>query len=110
MTIASLAAAGSVRIVAFSDSGPGASPAMPLRAAEVAVPTPASDAGAGGDAGTGGDPRAALRSMLAFVRAQQPPYLPARADIVRTADGQSVLNIEFAAPGPVGLLQTQPAP
>jgi hypothetical protein len=102
MTIASLAAAGSVRIVAFSDSGPGASAGMPLRAAEVAVPTPAADAGAL-DAG------AALRSMLAFVRAQQPPYRPARADL-RTIAGQSVLSIEFAAPSPVGLLQTQPAP
>ena len=41
--------------------------------------------------------------MLAFVRAQRPPYLPARADLSR-----GVPTVEFAAPSPLGLLQTPP--
>jgi hypothetical protein len=44
------------------------------------------------------------------VRAQRPPYLPARAGIVRDAHGLPVLSVEFAAPSPVGLLQTQATP
>ena len=95
--LAALAAAEPVQVTAFGDFGPGASAGMPLRAIEVAVPA----RGAGRAAG--------LRSMLAFVRAQRPPYLPAQAAIVRGAGGSSVLSIEFAAPSPVGLLQTQPA-
>ena len=48
--------------------------------------------------------------MLAFVRAQRPPYLPAYAGIVRDARGLPVLSLEFAAPSPVGLLQAQATP
>ena len=48
--------------------------------------------------------------MLGFVRAQRPPYLPARAGIVRDSRGLPVLSVEFAAPSPVGLLQTQATP
>jgi hypothetical protein len=96
-TLAAVAAAEPVQVTAFGDSGPGASAGMPLRAIEVAVPA----RGAGSAAG--------LRSMLAFVRAQRPPYLPAQAAIVQGAGGSSVLSIEFAAPSPVGLLQTQAA-
>jgi hypothetical protein len=69
---------------------------MPLRAAELGVSARAGAAG--------------LRSMLAFVRAQRVPYLPAQAAIAAGAGGSSVLSIEFAAPSPVGLLPAQPAP
>jgi hypothetical protein len=96
--LAALAAAGPVQVTAFEDAGPGASAGMPLRAAEVA-----------GAARVGGR-AAGLRSMLAFVRAQRPPYLPAQVGIVRAAGGSPTLSIEFAAPSPVGLLQTQSAP
>lgn len=92
MTLAAVASAEPVQVTAFGDAGPGASAGMPLRAIEVTVTARA----------TG------LRNMLAFVRAQRPPYLPAHAGIVRGAGGTSVLSIEFAAPSPVGLLQTQP--
>ena len=51
---------------------------------------------------------AGLAAALTTVRAQHPPYLPAHAAIVRLATGQTVLSIEFAAPSPLGLLQTQP--
>jgi hypothetical protein len=83
--LATLAPDEPVRILAFGDSGPGASPDMPLRAAELTV--------------------ADAPEVLAFVRAQRPPYLPARA----SAHG-TVLSVEFVAPSPTGLLQTQPLP
>jgi hypothetical protein len=101
ITLAAVAATEPVQVMAFGDSGPGASPGMPLRAVELAAPAVASGT-AGGTAG--------VQTMLAFVRAQRPPYLPAQAGIVRGPGGSSVLSIEFAAPSPAGLLQTQPVP
>jgi hypothetical protein len=98
-TLAALAAAGPVQVRAFGDGGPRASPGLPLRAAMVAARAAATIGGATG-----------LPAMLAFVRAQRPPYLPAHAGIVAGSVGASVLSIEFSAPSPVGLLQTQPAP
>ncbi len=98
ITLAAMAAAGPLRIESFAGSGPRAGPDAPLRTAGLAAP---------------GHPAAAaasLRNMLAFVRAQRPPYLAARAGIVRDADGSPVLSVEFAAPSPVGLLQTQATP
>ncbi len=53
---------------------------------------------------------AALADMLTFVRAQRPPYLPARSLIEPGAAGVSVLSIQFAAPSPLGLLQGTPTP
>jgi hypothetical protein len=97
-TLATLAAFEPVQVMAFGDSGPGASAGMPLRAVEVAV--------SGRTAGRA----AGLRNMLAFVRAQRPPYLPASAAINPGAGGSSELSIEFAAPSPVGLLPAQQAP
>jgi hypothetical protein len=46
----------------------------------------------------------ALTAALALVSAQRAPYQPARATIVRLAGGQRGLLIDFAAPGPLGLL------
>jgi len=46
----------------------------------------------------------ALDAALALVRAQRAPYQPARAAIVRLAGGRPGLLIDFAAPGPLGLL------
>ena len=84
LTLATLAASEPLDIIGFSGAGPGASPDLPLRAAEFR-PAP----------GT-----AAL--ALAFVRAQRPPYLAAHAAL---APG-GALTIEFAAPSPLGLLQS----
>jgi hypothetical protein len=83
ITLAALAAAEPVRIQAFDGGGPGASPGTPLRTAEIAAPT------------------ATAQAMLAFVRAQRPPYLPARSGLSRGA-----LTVEFTAPSPLGLLQS----
>ena len=109
ITLAALAAAGPVRVTAFTDSGPGAGPGAPLRGVELALPPgavagPARDGSAGGGHGGG----AAARSILAFMRAQRPPYRPARAGIVPGPGGAQALSIQFAAPSPVGLLETQP--
>ena len=95
-TLATLAATspastGSVQVSAFGDSGPGASQGMPLRSARITEPFRA-------DLGR-------LRGMVAFVRAQRPPYLPAQALITTGAGGSPVLSIGFSAPSPAGLLQ-----
>jgi hypothetical protein len=95
-TLATLAATtpattGPVRVSAFGDSGPGASQGMPLRSAQITVPSRAD--------------RGRLQGMITFVRAQRPPFLPARALITRGAGGSPVLSIGFSAPSPAGLLQ-----
>ncbi len=86
LTLATLAASEPLDIIGFSGAGPGASPDLPLRAAEFR-PAPGTAARA-----------------LAFVRAQRPPYLAAHAAL---APG-GALTIEFAAPSPLGLLQSPP--
>jgi hypothetical protein len=88
-TIATLAGLGQVRIAGFSDSGPRASAAAPLRAAELASPP--------------GAKSRYLPSVLALLRAQQAPYLATSLSLARV-DGQEVVQIEFAAPSPLGLL------
>ena len=90
ITIATLAAQGRVSIVAFGDSGPGASPGVPLRAAELAQPP--------------GTSRGYLQSVLAFLRAQQAPYLANSISLAKLANGQDIVRIEYAAPSPLGLL------
>jgi len=95
IAIAGMAAMHPVRIVAFGDAGPVAGPGSPLRSADLT---------AAGAAASPGGSSGYMRSMLAFLRAQRAPYLPAHAGAVRLADGQAVLRIEFAAPSPLGLL------
>ena len=86
--LAMLASQHSWRVVAFGESSPGVALAdAPLR--QVIV--------------TGNDART-VAAALALVHAQQAPYAPAQATIVRLADGQPGLRIDFAAPGPLGLL------
>jgi hypothetical protein len=98
ISIAGMAAVRPVAIVVFGDSAPGASPRIPLRVAEVTEP------GQGGQATGRSATSAFVRSMGAFLRAQHAPYLPLRFGTVRTAAGQTVLRVEFAAPSPLGLL------
>jgi hypothetical protein len=88
--LATLTHQGTVSIVAFGDSGPGADPGVPLRAVELASP-PGAKSGY-------------LSSILALLRAQQAPYLPNTATLARLAGGQEIARIEFAAPSPLGLL------
>jgi hypothetical protein len=75
-------------VVAFGGSSPGVALAdAPFRQVTV----------------TGNDART-VAAALALVHAQQAPYAPAQATIVRLAGGQPGLRIDFAAPGPLGLL------
>jgi hypothetical protein len=92
ITLATLAASQPVQIKAFGDAGPGASPGMPLRAVELITSN------------------ATAPNVLAFFRAQRAPYLSAQAGLTQAAGGGSVLTVEFAAPGPLGLMQDQSLP
>ncbi len=85
--LAAMAVTGPVHILAFGDLGPGASMGTPLRSAQFLA------TGASGPA------------MLAFVRAQRPPYLPAQSGLSPAPGGGTELTIAFTAPGPLGLLQ-----
>jgi hypothetical protein len=90
ITIATLSHQSPVSIVAFGDSGPGASPGAPLRQAELIAPA---------DAKSG-----YLHSVISLLQAQQQPYLANSVALVRLADGRPAARIEFAAPSPLGLL------
>jgi hypothetical protein len=85
--LAAMAVSGPVHVLAFGDLGPGASMGTPLRSAQLLA------AGASGPA------------MLAFVRAQRPPYLPAQSGLSPAPGGGTELTIAFTAPGPLGLLE-----
>ncbi len=94
ITLVTMAALDPVHVLAFGDAGPGASPGVPLRSAELAA------VGSGGWSGRS----AYARSVLALLRSQLPPYLPASVGPVPVGGGQSALRMEFAAPSPLGLL------
>ena len=93
ITLAAVAARYPVRIVAFGGSAPGASPDIPLRSLDIA--------------GAGKSGSAELAPILAFLRAQVPPYRPMLAKLLPPAGGRAVLRINFGAPSPLGLLGTR---
>ena len=82
---------GPMQIVAFGDSGPGASVGVPLREVEIAASPPGARSGY-------------LPSVLAFLRAQETRYLPGSVKTTFLAGGQEVVRIVFDAPSPLGLL------
>jgi hypothetical protein len=85
-----LAAQMPVRLAAFGAAPPGASPAVPLRGAQI-----------------GGASPAARSAILAFLHAQQPPYRPAvAAALSRNTDGRSLVTVRFDAPSLMGLGST----
>jgi hypothetical protein len=89
VTLAALLSQRQVKVSSFGDTGPGA----PVRYRQVTI------VNAAGQTGT-----SALTADLSQVRAQRNSYLPAHATIVRLANGQSALRIEFGAPDQPGLL------
>jgi hypothetical protein len=94
-TIAFLAGQHPIDIVGFGDVAAGADPGVPTRIAYLAE----SDAAAQPNGGP------YLSALEAALRAQVPPYVP----VIGTTDlpsGQTVLQIKFAAPSPLGLLQS----
>jgi hypothetical protein len=99
LTLAELASQWPISIVAFGDRGPGASPGVPLRSADLVV--------TGGKAGPA--PAGQVRLMSVFVHRPGEFFAGARIRTVRLANGQDVVRIEFTAPSRFGLLST-PAP
>ena len=92
-TFAALATIYRVDVAGFGPAAPGAAPGMPLRSAEIAP----------GPRLTHRHP-ATLGAVSAFLRAQLPPYRPARVTTVRLASGQTMLRVDYGAPEPLGLL------
>jgi len=85
ITLALMASLHPLHLVAFGDGGPDPA-AAPLRSAQLLLTSSAEK-----------------RAMLAFLRAQRPPYQPAHVTTRLTDRGRTVLIMEFAAPSPVGL-------
>jgi hypothetical protein len=96
ITLARLAGTRDVYVLGFGDAGPGSSYGVPLRSAELAA--------AGPPQTRGGQVVRYLRSTLAFFRAQRPPLQAAGAGLHRISGGQLIVQVEFAAPSPLGLL------
>jgi hypothetical protein len=88
--LAELAGIRRVSILAFGDSGPDASPGMPLRSVDLAEAA----------SGVGTASRAYVRSLVNFLHLQRGIYAPAHIWTVRVAGGQTALRIEFDAPIP----------
>ena len=84
--LAGLRLAHPLRIISFGDPDPGASAGVPVRSAEVAGPP--------------------SQALLAFLRAQQAPYLATVTRAIRLPGGQAAVRIGFASPSPLGLLAT----
>ena len=85
VTLSALAHEMPVHLVTFDDSSPGAGPAVPLRGAEL------------GAARSG-----SLSAMLAFLAAQRASFLPAVHQLAKNTSGQSVVTVQFDAPGWLG--------
>jgi hypothetical protein len=85
LTLAALAHRYPVQIRGFGDSGPGAAPGTPFRSALMSSTS-----------------TSYLSDMLAFLRAQRAPLLAMTAE--HHVGTTTVIQIEFTAPSPVGLL------
>ena len=90
LALASLAGHEPIDIVRFANLGPGASPGVPLRFADLAQSVPAAHM----------DPAAYVRAVWAVLSGPGAP-VPARA-VSGTAQGQALLRVEFTAPSPPG--------
>ena len=89
VTLAALSSQYAFRVTAFGDSSPGAQ----VLFRDVTITSDSSRPGA-----------AELGKVMALINEQHPPYLPTHATIIHTAAGQAALQIQFAAPSPLGLL------
>jgi hypothetical protein len=93
LLLAPLAAAHSVRVLSFDNAGPGADPGMPLRSAVL----------------SGADPTGAMTQsayaawLLGALGGQRPPYA-AQVSAARV-QGHPVVELQFTAPSPLGLIQ-----
>jgi hypothetical protein len=89
VTLAALLSQRPLQVSSFGDTGPGA-PVLYRQVTLVNAP---------GQTGT-----SALNADLKQVKTQSSSFLPAQAQIVHLANGQSALRIEFGAPDQPGLL------
>jgi hypothetical protein len=94
-TIAFLAAKNPIDIVGFGGASPGGAP-VPLRSVYLAESDSAAHV-------TGSAYMQSLESML---HSQNPPYAPLSVGSVHLGGGPPVLQVEFAAPSPLGLLHS----
>ncbi len=83
-----------VDVIAFADSGPGAAPGVPFRAAELSESDPASILSG----------PAYLQALIGLLRAHASFPALTSAKPMTLPDGETVIYIEYAAPSPVGLL------
>ena len=106
ITLSALLHSGRVAVVSLCGAGPGAGARMPMLCAAITT----GSAQAGGNPPTSAAARAAadrsLAKMVAFLRAQRPPLLAARIRELTLASGLTIVRIEFAAPSPLGLLNS----
>jgi hypothetical protein len=86
-----------IDIVRFENLGPGASPGVPLRFADLAESVPAAHMGTA----------AYMRAAWALLSGADPRIRPARA-VSGTLQGQAVLQIQFSAPSPLGTIGRRP--
>ena len=91
LALALLAGSQPVDIVRFGNLGPGASPGVPLRFADLAENVPAAHM----------DSAAYARAAWAVLGGVDARVRPARA-VSGPVQGQAVLRVEFAAPSPLG--------
>jgi len=92
LMLPALAATHPIQILAFGNSGPGASPGVPLCSADLS--------GSGQAAGM--TDASYLSWLTSFVRAQLAPFSGSMA--VLRQGNHSILRVEFAKPSPLGLL------
>ncbi len=85
IALALMASLHPVDLVAFGDGGPDLA-AAPFRSAELSL--------------TGS---AQKRVVLGFLSHQRPPYAPARVTTWQAGPDRTILDMQFAAPSPVGL-------
>lgn len=104
ITIAAIAAQHALSIIDFANSGPRAGPGIPLRSAEISAPGAAARQARGGLTLAARANARFLRSVLAFLRAQRPPFLAAILHTATIGDGQKAVQVGFAGPSPLGLL------
>jgi len=92
LTIVTLAHSYPVQIISFGLPASGASPGVPLRSADIAGAAPAH-----------GHRSVSLQVLRAFLSAQRTPYRPSAVTTARLGS-RTVLDVEYPAPTPLGLL------
>jgi hypothetical protein len=97
LAVASLATNEPIDIVQFGNIGPGAGPGIPLRFADLAS----------NDQAAHMTSAAYLRSLRASLNSATPELRPTRIVQVVRPGGRAVLRVEFTAPSPLGLFDTQ---